>query len=867
MSEGAKIKIEGDASGFIQATEQTKQAARKMGEELKGAVGSSTGAAVKGLKGMDQEGRKSCKRLNAGLINTSATVSAVQAGIDALGAAWTRFSGLLGSGDDLGRVTARLEAFTGGAASAAKGAREVVEFADTPPFGLAETQKAAQLLLGCGVRASSLKDTLESLGNVAAGGGMSLEQMAVRLSVAFQAGKVSMRDLRPLMESGVDVLGVMARQTGKTRAELMSMMTSGELGFKDLLGAMMSMGSAGGQFEGAMAKNTQDIENRMEALKGKVGALGRKFAEPVTGGIKQAMDEVGAAWEGQGPEVERGLKNMGVLLGDVAKGAGPVVSVVGSGLAKVATGSGVVEKGVRSIIVAFALWRLSGTKAGAAVAQACVRSVGSLRAVRAEALRLRAESVQAGVQMSKAASMVYAGCNKMKAGWRAVGTQMKAAMAGTGIMLLIAGVTELIMKLRALDQENKEVIRQKREKKRNDDDFDKAIWKGAAQAQSRKDVNSLMDEYDAEIQRIEREYEDLEKPLGSYGRALQDRVVFLQNERAELLKVASANAKAAQDRESAARRAIQDAEERKKTLEKIQDIENELLSIDYDRAEAERERRRSGLGLEDRKKDLLGSYGSAEGIRRAIDEQRAMLAGSDAVDGVLNLEGVESKIKSLYELLEKVEEVDREIIERNKKWDKAEQQHRRQTEMLRAEITGEREKLRVLQEQARVLELQGQYESSGMSKARAGAAAQETAAMERNRDREQAARDYRKNAALLKAQAEGNKAEERRLKMAERIKEIYEQQRNAGVDKKTALERAGYVTGMEDRIDRRKDGKGGGGPIADSLAQVGGGGRSMMGSMPQLTEARTQTGLLRQLVRNTARAAQGGSHAAAVLGY
>ena len=347
---------------------------------------------------------------------------------------------------------------------------------------------------------------------------------------------------------------------------------------------------------------------------------------------------------------------------------------------------------------------------------------------------------------------------------------------------------------------------------------------------------------------------------------MQDRVVFLQNERAELLKVASANAKAAQDRESAARRAIQDEEERKKTLEKIREIEHDLLSIDYDRAAAEAERRRSGLGLEERRKDLLGSYGSLEGIRRAIEEQRALLSGSDAVDGVLNLEGVQSKIKSLYGLMEKVEEVDREIVQRNKSWDKAEQQHHRQTEVLRAQIAGEREKLRVLKEQARVLELQGQYEGAGMSKARAGAAAQEAANMERNRDREQAARDYRKNAAMLKAQAEGNKAEERRLKMAERIKEIYNQQRDSGVDKKTALERAGYITGLEDRIDRKKNRKDGG-PIADSMAQIGGGGRSMIGSMPQLTEARTQTGLLRQLVRNTARGVQGAGRAAPTLGY
>ena len=93
MSEGATIKIDGDASGFIAATEESRKAASGMSEALQGAVGGSTGEAVKGLKGMDQEGRKACKRLNAGLINMSATITGVGAAINGLRAGWGKFSG------------------------------------------------------------------------------------------------------------------------------------------------------------------------------------------------------------------------------------------------------------------------------------------------------------------------------------------------------------------------------------------------------------------------------------------------------------------------------------------------------------------------------------------------------------------------------------------------------------------------------------------------------------------------------------------------------------------------------------------------------------------------------------------------------
>ena len=868
MSEGATIKIDGDASGFIAATEESRKAASGMSEALQGAVGGSTGEAVKGLKGMDQEGRKACKRLNAGLINMSATITGVGAAINGLRAGWGKFSAMLAGGDDLERVTRRMEAFTGGASSAAEAARDVVDFADTPPFGLAETQRAAQLLLGCGVRASELKSTLEALGNVAAGGGASLETVAARLSKAFQMGKVDVETLEPFTLSGIDVMGQMAKQAGKTRAELKDMMSKGKVGFSQVFSALKSMGSGSGQFAGGMEKNTQDIESRVETLKGKVGALSRIFAEPVTSGIKDAMDSIGASWAGHGPEVERGLRKTGELLGGIVKAAAPIVSAVGGGLAAVAAGGGRVEKMIRSGILAWGAWKAVGMAANSSVGRSIQAAAAAFRVDYNNELRL------AGGNMKRFDSAVRAVGLTAKRTWARMGADLAASLKGPAIMAAIAAISYAVSELYRVGSDAfghvpKDVQEKEKNFGRDNVDFDERIKKMAGEASSKLDVGRVMDEYDAEIKRLKREEEDLlaEDPLGRMTVAVQDRLVLLQRERKELQQVAEANAKAAETRERAAQRGQQTEEARKKTLEKIREIQDELLSLDYDRAEEERERRRSGMGLEDRKKDLLGGYGSIEGLKKAIAEQKALLDGGDAVDGMLNLEGVESRIKSLYELLGKVEEVDREIVERNKEWDKAEAKHQKQAALLRAEIHGQKDKLRVLQEQARVLELQNQYEADGMSKARAGAAAREIAALEQNRNRAQAGREYRRQMALLKAQAEGNKAEERRLKMAERMKEIYDQQRGLGIDRKTAMRRARGMAGLEDMVERRKDRKEGSGPIADSLAQVGGGGRSMMGSMPQLTEARKQTNLLQQIVKNTGAGRRGTLKTAAVLGY
>lgn len=70
---------------------------------------------------------------------------------------------------------------------------------------------------------------------MAAGGGASLETVAARLSKAFQMGKVDVETLEPFTLSGIDVMGQMAKQAGKTRAELKDMMSKGKVGFSQVL--------------------------------------------------------------------------------------------------------------------------------------------------------------------------------------------------------------------------------------------------------------------------------------------------------------------------------------------------------------------------------------------------------------------------------------------------------------------------------------------------------------------------------------------------------------------------------------------------------------------------------------------------------
>jgi hypothetical protein len=129
------------------------------------------------------------------------------------------------------------------------------------------------------------------------------------------------------------------------------------------------------------------------------------------------------------------------------------------------------------------------------------------------------------------------------------------------------------------------------------------------------------------------------------------------------------------------------------------------------------------------------------------------------------------------------------------------------------------------------------------------------------------------------SKAEGNLADEKnkqkleKMNPLDRIRELKRQQKEINdaadkdPDRKSKAEKKLEALKINDDIDaahkEMTDKKGGGNKssvISSSLASIGGGGRAYIGGDPALAESRRHTGLLQQLVRNTA--PQGGSFGA-----
>lgn len=210
-------------------------------------------------------------------------------------------------------------------------------------YGLGDAASVAAMMAAAGVKnGEQMTTTLKTVAGVAAISGRSLTDIGTIFGSVAARGKLQGDDMLQLMSSGVPVLQLLAKQTGKTSAEVSDMVSKGEIDFATFEAAMrQGMGGAalksGETFSGAVAN--------MQAALGRLGAAfmapGLAAAKPLLAGLTAVLDSVTSAVAPAAealaskmvPAAERigavlqGLaagKPLGELLGDAA----PIASLV-----------------------------------------------------------------------------------------------------------------------------------------------------------------------------------------------------------------------------------------------------------------------------------------------------------------------------------------------------------------------------------------------------------------------------------------------------------------------------------------------------------------------------------------------------------
>lgn len=159
-----------------------------------------------------------------------------------------------------------LKTLTGSADEARKIMNQIQKDAASTPFDVAGLTQANQLLVSTGLSAKESREVILALGDAVSatgGGNAELSRMAVNLQQIKNTGKATALDIKQFAYAGIDIYGLLADYTGKTKQEVTEMEVTWDL----LNGALIKASKQGGKYFGAMQEQSKTTKGAVSNLK------------------------------------------------------------------------------------------------------------------------------------------------------------------------------------------------------------------------------------------------------------------------------------------------------------------------------------------------------------------------------------------------------------------------------------------------------------------------------------------------------------------------------------------------------------------------------------------------------------------------
>jgi tape measure domain-containing protein len=217
------------------------------------------------IHGLDAE----IKKINSQFEQTNSLAKQVAASL----AAYATLTTATNFVKDLVRVRGEFQqlnvAFTtmlGSKERADKLMQEVTQFAATTPFELSEVAGATRSLLAFGISADKIKETLRSLGDVSAGVGAPIQEIAEVYGKARVQGRLFAEDINQLTGRGIPIIQELAKQFGVAEDQVRGLVESGKVGFPQIEKAFQDLTSEGSKFGGLMEAQSKTLTGQLSNL-------------------------------------------------------------------------------------------------------------------------------------------------------------------------------------------------------------------------------------------------------------------------------------------------------------------------------------------------------------------------------------------------------------------------------------------------------------------------------------------------------------------------------------------------------------------------------------------------------------------------
>ena len=167
---------------------------------------------------------------------------------------------------------------------------EIKEFAVSTPMDMPQLAKGAQTLLSFGIAQEKVMPLLRQIGDISKGNAENFNGLVLAYAQMSSAGKLMGQDLMQMIGRGFNPLNEIARTTGKSLAQVKEEMTAGKLTVEDVQKAFETATSAGGQFNGMLAKQSQTLGGALSNLRGAITDMQNELGEGLQGTFATAID-------------------------------------------------------------------------------------------------------------------------------------------------------------------------------------------------------------------------------------------------------------------------------------------------------------------------------------------------------------------------------------------------------------------------------------------------------------------------------------------------------------------------------------------------------------------------------------------------
>lgn len=167
----------------------------------------------------------------------------------------------------------------------------LTEFAAKTPFTMPGILQAARGLIQFGERGDEMMETLEILGNAAAGTSVPFGFLALIFNQIRGVGKLLTQDFRQLSTRGVLSLQDIADHFDVTTAAAQKMVSTGKVGFEDVRDILKGLSEEGGRFFNLMERQSESLLGLQSTLSDAWNIMTRVLATALVPAAKRVVAE------------------------------------------------------------------------------------------------------------------------------------------------------------------------------------------------------------------------------------------------------------------------------------------------------------------------------------------------------------------------------------------------------------------------------------------------------------------------------------------------------------------------------------------------------------------------------------------------